>query len=64
MNYTCKYISKEQEKIGGRWYYSGGDLRKPDVILADVDYDSFCDANRDSLSTFSSGGIEFVTVTF
>ncbi len=64
VNYTCKYISKEQEKIGGRWYYSGGDLRKPDVILADVDYDSFCDANRDSLSTFSSGGIEFVTVTF
>lgn len=27
--YVCKYISKTEEKIGGRWYYSGGDLLSP-----------------------------------
>jgi hypothetical protein len=32
--YVCKYINKAAEndgKIGGRWYYSGGGLVKPDV---------------------------------
>lgn len=38
VNYACKYISKAQEKIGGRWYYSGGDLKRPDVEWLDVDY--------------------------
>ena len=41
--YVCKYISKQQHdggKIGGRWYYSGGDLRRPTVTLADA---SQCD---------------------
>lgn len=64
VNYTCKYISKEQEKIGGRWYYSGGALLRPEVVLTDVDYDSFCDANNAGLSTFRSGGLEFATATF
>lgn len=27
--YVCKYIGKDSEKIGGRWYYSGGKLAKP-----------------------------------
>lgn len=27
--YICKYISKSTDKVGGRWYYSGGDLRRP-----------------------------------
>lgn len=31
VGYVCKYISKAQEKIGGRWYYSGGDLARPEV---------------------------------
>lgn len=39
VNYVCKYISKGlgespdyiPQKVGGRWYYSGGDLGKPDV---------------------------------
>lgn len=38
--YTCKYIAKAQEKIGGRWYYSGGDLRRPEVEWCDVDFDA------------------------
>lgn len=36
--YTCKYIGKEGEKIGGRWYYSGGDLVAPEVEFASLDY--------------------------
>ena len=43
VSYVCKYIGKQQdgkpgEKIGGRWYYSGGDLARPNVELADLDW--------------------------
>lgn len=34
--YVCKYIGKEGEKPAGRWYYSGGDLREPEVIHAEI----------------------------
>lgn len=27
--YICKYIGKSNDKVGGRWYYSGGDLSRP-----------------------------------
>lgn len=51
INYVCKYIGKEiganvrnaqgnvnfTGKIGGRWYYSGGDLLRPSVEWFDVD---------------------------
>ena len=63
VNYTCKYISKEQQKIGGRWYYSGGALRKPDVVLSDIDYNQFLCDNEGQYQTFRSGGMEFVTMT-
>lgn len=29
--YVCKYIGKDGTKPAGRWYYSGGDLREPEV---------------------------------
>lgn len=46
--YVCKYIGKEMtspsggqfgtpSKVGGRWYYSGGDLQRPTVEWFDVD---------------------------
>ena len=38
VGYVCKYITKAQEKVGGRWYYSGGDLKRPRVEFADVTY--------------------------
>lgn len=63
VGYVCKYISKEQQKIGGRWYYSGGDLSKPEVLLSDIDYDEFMNANPDGVQTFRSGGMEFATLT-
>lgn len=34
--YVCKYIGKDTEKIGGRWYYSGGKLGRPEVSFADI----------------------------
>lgn len=47
ISYVCKYIGKEMsgpdgaefgtpEKIGGRWYYSGGALQRPTVEWFDV----------------------------
>lgn len=40
VGYCCKYVAKQQEKIGGRWYYSGGKLRRPAVEWCDVDFDA------------------------
>ena len=47
INYVCKYIGKAMEdttgapaaKIGGRWVYSGGPLKRPDQTLLDVDFE-------------------------
>lgn len=36
VGYVCKYIGKQGEKPGGRWYYSGGALQRPAVEFADV----------------------------
>lgn len=49
VGYVCKYIGKDMNaaaqsglehagKVGGRWYYSGGDLRRPDLVYADLDW--------------------------
>lgn len=50
VNYVCKYVGKQLDsggwhdphdckpgaKIGGRWYYSGGQLGKPEITYCDV----------------------------
>lgn len=36
--YVCKYIGKESQKVGGRWYFSGGSLRRPEAAYCDTDY--------------------------
>lgn len=41
INYVCKYITKSVDKVGGRWYYSGGTLQRPQVLLFDDDFDRF-----------------------
>lgn len=49
VSYVCKYIGKElapspngdglePQKIGGRWYYSGGALGRPQVTYAELDF--------------------------
>ena len=36
ITYVSKYIRKSTEKVGGRWYLSGGNLKLPEVKLMDV----------------------------
>lgn len=36
VGYVCKYIGKQGEKPGGRWYYSGGALCRPEISYTDV----------------------------
>ncbi len=36
VGYVCKYIGKGDEKIGGRWYFSGGELHRPEVEYYDL----------------------------
>lgn len=46
VNYVAKYITKGHDpmrasgKVGGRWYYHGGDLGKPAKEYFDADYDA------------------------
>ncbi len=49
--YVCKYIGKQPEKIGGRWYYSGGLLRQPVEEYFDLDF-------RDVLGTYGDRGFQ------
>lgn len=39
--YVAKYITKSDDKVGGRWYYSGGDLAEPLYLYDDIDFDNF-----------------------
>lgn len=50
VNYLLKYITKDSEKIFGKWYLSARDLRKtPDIFLLDgMDYNSFLADNPDA----------------
>lgn len=36
VGYVSKYIGKQNGKITGRWYYSGGDLREPEITYAEI----------------------------
>ena len=38
-NYIMKYITKDTVKIGGRWYLSGGDLKRPKETITSVPYE-------------------------
>ena len=40
VGYVCKYIGKQAEKIGGRWYYSGGKLGRPTIQRFIADFDA------------------------
>lgn len=37
VSYVCKYIGKQGEKPGGRWYYSGGGLQQPQIVYGILD---------------------------
>ncbi|MGN0558805.1 MAG: hypothetical protein ACI4IS_05075 [Acutalibacteraceae bacterium] len=44
--YVCKYITKDCKKIGGRYYYSGGELMRPKYEYFNCDFVSF-EADRE-----------------
>lgn len=60
VGYVCKYVTKAQEKIGGRWYYSGGALARPVVEFDDVEYSEFSDANPGGEFFVEGLGVSFV----
>ena len=48
VNYVAKYITKAEDKIFGKWYFSSRGLKKkPDIIpLESIPYDEFRDAEK------------------
>ena len=63
VGYVCKYISKEQTKVGGRWYYSGGALQKPEVQYADLSLEEVREQYGEQCHCFkvdSLAGVEFL----
>lgn len=48
--YVCKYIGKQGQKPGGRWYYSGGNLQRPAVSFSDL-------SPRDLEAVAGEGGV-------
>lgn len=53
VGYVCKYIGKQDaERPLGRWYYSGGNLAKPEKVYASIPY-------RDLAEDYKSEAIEF-----
>lgn len=39
VGYVCKYITKGTDKVGGRWYYHGGELARPMVEYCNAEWD-------------------------
>jgi hypothetical protein len=54
VGYVCKYVGKQGEKPAGRWYYSGGDLKEPEVEYLDISPDDLHEA-------FPGRSFEFAT---
>lgn len=60
-NYILKYLTKESEtsgKIGGRWYYSGGNLKKPEVTLGEGDFQLLRETNGAYVGTIDELGAQ------
>lgn len=62
VGYVCKYISKEQEKVGGRWFYHGGDLRTPDVSYEDRNVEDVVAQGADTFSSPTMEGVTFAVL--
>jgi len=54
--YVCKYIGKDGEKPAGRWYYSGGDLKEPEVLFAEISPEEVSKAYGEKAFQFSPPG--------
>ena len=61
--YVCKYIGKQEEKIGGRWYYSGGPLGRPEVSYCDSSIRDLEQAEGAYSFAVRPAGLSFVGIT-
>ena len=57
--YVCKYITKANDKVGGRWYYSGGGLALPEIELFDVDFADFVGNPGFSIDALGADVVKF-----
>lgn len=57
--YVVKYIGKQGDKAAGRWYYSGGGLREPEVDYIMLDWRDVAALSRKAVQ-FSVAGKLFV----
>lgn len=64
VGYVCKYISKAAEKPCGRWYYSGGDLSRPEVTFHRVNYAELCDTYADRCTPYAVEALGCYGITF
>lgn len=64
VSYVCKYIGKDGEKIGGRWYYSGGALGRPEVTYCDSDLREMEQAPGAYRFDIEDAGLSFVQVNY
>lgn len=60
--YICKYIGKDSSKIGGRWYYSGGDLAEPVDMAVDATYREVAEIDGVYLSDLQDLSLSLATV--
>lgn len=61
VGYVCKYIGKDQTaKIGGRWYYSGGAIGRPEVIYGDLSMEDVAQEEGAFRFSVKDAGLGFV----
>jgi hypothetical protein len=60
--YVCKYIGKDGEKPAGRWYYSGGSLREPEVEYLEISPAQLREEYGDKTVTIHPPGKEIAIV--
>lgn len=59
VTYVSKYVTKQTEKVGGRWYYSGGELGKPIKRYTNLaDFDGIADSGESF--TNKDGSLHFI----
>lgn len=54
--YLAKYITKDGEKVGGRYYLSGGNLKNPGYTYDNVDFETF---ESEQMFEISNTGLKF-----
>lgn len=57
IQYVCKYIGKTTERVGGRWYYSGGDLKRPEVHYNDTTIDDVAQDPESAIFEVKEAGL-------